>query len=38
VNLCYQVSHGLFGVASSTALRKMVILLKEHISVAIKDK
>ena len=38
MNLCYQVSHGHFCVASSTALRNLVMLLKNHISAAIKDK
>ena len=38
INLCYQVSHGPFCVASSTALRNLVMLLKNHISAAIKDK
>jgi hypothetical protein len=38
MNLCYQVSHGPFCVASSTAFRNLVMLLKNHISAAIKDK
>ena len=38
MNLCYQVSHCPFCVASSTALRNLVMLLKNHISAAIKDK
>ena len=38
MNLYYQVSHGPFCVASSTALRNLVMLLKNHISAAIKDK
>ena len=38
MNLCYQVSHDPFSVASSTALRNLVMLLKNHISAAIKDK
>ena len=38
MNLCYQVSHGPFCVASSTALLKLVMLLKNHISAAIRDK
>ena len=38
MNRCYQVSHGPFCVASSTALRNLVMLLKNHISEAIKDK
>ena len=38
INLCYQVSHGPFCVASSTALRNLVMLLKNHISAAIKEK
>ena len=38
MNLCYQVSHCPFCVASSTALLKLVMLLKNHISAAIRDK
>jgi hypothetical protein len=38
MNLCYQVSHGPFCVASSTELLKLVMLLKNHISAAIRDK